>query len=150
MSCKCNEPSKDTIRLLKECDAGCKMAIDSMEQIAKYVSDDKLKSIIIKYNDDHIKLEEDIHHMLNNYGEEDQQPNPLAKASSWIQSEVKMMVKCDAHQAASLLIDGCNMGIKSLCEYKNMYKAANEKSVEFCEKILAMEEKMIEELKPFL
>lgn len=150
MSCNCEKPSKDTIRLLKECDAGCKMATDSMEQIAKYVSDNKLKSIIIKYNDDHIKLEKDIHRALNNYGKEDQEPNPIAKASSWIQSEIKMMVNPDAHQAASLLIDGCNMGIKSLCEYKNMYKAADEKSVQFCEKILALEEKMIEELKPFL
>ena len=150
MSCNCEKPSEDTIRLLKECDAGCKMAIDSMEQIARYVSDDRLKSIIAKYNSDHIKLEEEIHRALNNFGREDKEPNPLAKASSWIQSEFKMMMKSDAHQAASLLIDGCNMGIKSLCEYKNQYKAADDKSVQFCEKILAMEEKMIEELKPFL
>lgn len=142
--------SQDTIELLKECDAGCKMAIDSMEQIGKYVSDDQLKTIIQKYNGAHIKMEEDIHRMLNNIGTEGQDPNPIAKASSWIQSEVKMMMNCDAKQAAHLLTDGCNMGVKSLCEYKNQYKAADEKSVALCEKLCDLETKMTYDLQKFL
>lgn len=142
--------SQDTVELLKECDAGCKMAIDSMEQISKYVTNDQLKTLITKYNGAHIRLEEDIHRMLNNIGEEEKEPSPIAKASSWITSEVKMMMKGDTHEAASLLTDGCNMGIKSLCEYKNNYKAADEKSVSMCEKLCDIETKMVEELQAFL
>lgn len=142
--------SRDTVELLKECDAGCKMAIDSMEQISKHISDERLKTLITKYNGAHIKMEEDIHRMLNHIGEEGQEPNPMAKASSWIQSEIKMMMSRDTHQAASLLTDGCNMGVKSLCEYKNSYKAADEKSVAFCEKLCDLESKMAEELRTFL
>lgn len=144
------ELSRDTVELLKECDAGCKMAVDSMEQIGKYVTDDQLKTLITKYNGEHIKMEEDIHRMLNAMGEEDQEPNPIAKASSWLQSEVKMMLKGDTHQAASLLTDGCNMGIKSLHEYKNQYKAADDKSVKMCEKICNIETRMVEDLQSFL
>ena len=147
---KYDDVSQDTVELLKECDSGCKMAIDSMHQISKYVSDDKLKTIIKKYNDSHIKLEEDIHRVLNSIGEEDKEPNPIAKASSWIQSEVKMMMNCDAKQAAHLLTDGCNMGVKQLCEYKNAYKAADEKSVRMCEKLCDLETKMAYELQSFL
>ena len=147
---KRDDVSQDTVELLKECDAGCKMAIDSMEQISKYVSDDKLKTIIQKYNDAHIKLEEDIHRALNNIGAEQKEPAPIAKASSWLQAEVKMMMNCDSKQAAHLLTDGCNMGIKSLCEYKNAYKAADDKSVKICEKVCDMETKMVDELQPFL
>ena len=142
--------SQDSVELLKECDAGCKMAIDSMEQISKYVTNDKLKSLITKYNADHIKMEEDIHRMLNQMGEEEKEPNPIAKASSWLQSEVKMTMKGDTHQAASLLTDGCNMGIKSLCEYKNTYKAADDKSVNMCERICNIETRMVEDLQKFL
>ena len=147
---KYDDVSQDTVELLKECDAGCKMAIDSMHQISKYVSDDKLKTIIQKYNDSHIKLEEDIHRLLNNLGEEDKEPNPIAKASSWLQSEVKMMMNCDAKQAAHLLTDGCNMGVKSLCEYKNQYKAADDKCVKIFEKLCDIETKMTYELQEFL
>ena len=142
--------SQDTVELLKECDAGCKMAIDSMEQIGKYVTNDQLKTLIKKYNGEHIKLEEEIHRILNNLGEEEGEPNPIAKASSWVQSEVKMMIKGDTHQAASLLTDGCNMGIKSLCEYKNEYKAADEKSVNMCDKVCETEKRMTDDLKKFL
>ena len=142
--------NQDTVELLKECDAGCKMAINSMEQIGKHVNNDQLKTLITKYNGAHIKMEEDIHRMLNNIGAEGQGPNPMAKASSWIQSEVRMRMNGDSKQAASLLTDGCNMGIKSLCEYKNTYKAADEKSVSLCEKLCDMETHMVEELKSFL
>ena len=142
--------SKDTVELLKECDAGCKMAIDSMEQIGKFVTNDQLKTIIQKYNGAHIKMEEDIHRMLNNIGAEGQEPSPMAKASSWAQAQIKMMMNGDSKQAASLLTDGCNMGIKSLCEYKNTYKAADEKSVAFCEKLCDLETKMAGELQAFL
>ena len=45
---KRDDVSHDTVELLKECVSGCKMAIDSMEQISRYVSDDKLKTIIQK------------------------------------------------------------------------------------------------------
>ena len=145
-----DDVSQDTVELLKECDAGCKMAIDSMEQISKYVSDDKLQTIIQKYNGEHIKLEEDIHRLLNSIGEDDKDPNPIAKASSWIQSEVKMMINCDSKQAAHLLTDGCNMGVKSLCEYKNQYKAADDKSVQMCERVCNIETRMVEDLQSFL
>lgn len=147
---KHDDMSQDTVELLKECDAGCKMAVDSMEQISKYVSDDKLQSIIQKYNGAHIKLEQEIHRELNNIGEEDKEPNPIAKASSWIQSEVKMMMHCDSKQAAHLLTDGCNMGVKSLCEYKNAYKAADDKSVKICERLCDLETKMAYELQEYL
>ena len=86
----------------------------------------------------------------NNIGEEDKEPNPIAKASSRIQSEVKMMMNCDSKQAAHLLTDGCNMGVTSLCEYKNAYKAADGKSVQICEKLCNLETKMAYELQPFL
>lgn len=144
------EFGQDTIELLKECDAGCKMAVDSMEQIGKYVTDDQMKSIIKKYNSAHIKLEDEIHHMLNSMGEEDKEPNPIAKASSWIQSEVKMMLKGDSKQAAHLLTDGCNMGVTSLNQYKNQYKAADGKSVAICERLCDLETSMTKELQPYL
>ena len=147
---KRDDVSQDTVELLKECDAGCKMAIDSMEQISKYVSDDKLKTIIQKYNGAHIKLEEDIHRLLNNIGEEDKDPSPIAKASSWIQSEVKMMMNCDSKQAAHLLTDGCNMGVKSLSKYLNKYKAADEKSKDITKRLIDLEQRLTLDMQRYL
>lgn len=142
--------SQDTIELLKECDAGCKMAIDSMEQISRYVTDNQLKSIIQKYNGAHIKLEDEVHCMLNKIGEGEKEPTGMAKAYAWVDSEIKMMMNGDSKQAASILTDGCNMGVKSLHEYKNSYKEADEKSIKICDRLCELETQMAKELQNFL
>lgn len=140
----------DTVCLLQECDAGCKMATESMEQIAKYVSNGELSDVITKYNKEHIRLGEEAHQLLNSAGEESKEPNPMAKAFSWFSSQMKMMIKGDAHQAASILIDGCNMGIKTLSEHKNQCRNADAKSVALCEKLQKVEKEMMEELQAFV
>ena len=48
--------SKDTLELLKECNAGCKSATNSMEQVQAYVKDSQLRKIIEQYNKEHILL----------------------------------------------------------------------------------------------
>ena len=48
-----------TVCLLKECDSGCKMALDSMAQIKGYVSDQKLKNTIDGYEKKHQAMEEE-------------------------------------------------------------------------------------------
>lgn len=55
--------NQDTIFLLRECNAGCKSATNSMEQVIPYISDEKLLSIINEYNDQHIKLGDECHQM---------------------------------------------------------------------------------------
>ena len=42
-------PTEDTINLLKECDAGCKMGIDAIKQVIDKVETKKLYDIIVKY-----------------------------------------------------------------------------------------------------
>lgn len=145
-----SEMNQDTINLLSQVNAGCKMAIDSMEQVGKSVDDKRIKDIIKKYNDEHIKIEDETHRMLNKAGESDQEPGMIAKTFATMQAKVKLMMKDDIHQAASILTDGCNMGIKSLCEYKNSYKAADEKSVSLCQELCDVETRMMGELQPLL
>ena len=38
-----------TIALLKECNSGCKMAVNSMDQIRKYITDSRLENLIDTY-----------------------------------------------------------------------------------------------------
>ena len=145
-----NTLNGDSKELLSQVNSGCKMAIDSMEQIGKYVDDKKLKDIIMKYNEAHIQLEDTSHRILNAAGAEGGEPGIWAKTFASLQAKVKLMMKDDVHQAASLLTDGCNMGIKSLHEYKNKYKAADEQSVGLCDQLCDLETKMVNELQPLL
>ena len=134
--------NQDTIHLLKECDAGSKMAVTSLDEVMEDVKDDKLKELLTKSKDHHAKLGNEIHSMLIQYHSEEKDPNPMAKSMSWLKTNMKMsMDKSDA-TVADLLTDGCNMGVKSLNRYLNQYKAADEVSKDMAKRLINLEEKL--------
>ena len=51
----------DTAKLLKECDAGTKMAISSINEILEKVEDPKLNEILTHSRNAHEQLESEIH-----------------------------------------------------------------------------------------
>lgn len=142
--------NSDTINLLKECNAGCKSATNSMEQVLGYVDDEKLKNIINDYNDKHIKLGDECHNLLNKYGSKEKDPQPMAKAMSFISTEVKMMTEDKTKKAAEIMMDGCNMGIKSVCGYINQYSHADSESVDMANTLVRIEENFMKDLRAFL
>ena len=140
----------DTIKLLKECNAGCKSATNSMEQVLQYINNEDLKALIDEYNDKHIKLGDECHQMLNELDEEEKDPKPMAKAFSWISTELKLMMDDTSHKIADLMIDGCNMGIKSVSKYINQYKTASKESIELANKLVTIEQEFMNKLLKFL
>ncbi len=142
--------NEDTIFLLRELNAGCKSATNSMEQVKPYITNEKLMSIINEYNDKHIKIGDECHQMLNESNEGEKDPQVTAKAFSWISTEMKLMIKNDAHKIADIMIDGCNMGIKSLSKYINKYKAASDESVNLAKKLVKMEQEFMNEMLEFM
>lgn len=142
--------NEDTINLLKECNAGCKSATNSMEQVQPYIENEQLKSIIDGYNNKHIKIGDECHQMLNVYHEEEKDPQVSAKAFSWISTEMKLMMNNDDHKIADIMTDGCNMGIKSVSGYINKYKTASKESVDLAKKLVKMEQEFMNELLGYL
>lgn len=140
----------DTAALLKKCCAGSKMATNSLEQIQPYVHSEELSELLHNYNAKHIKLGEEIHALLREAGEEDKDPSPMAKAFSWIQSEVKLTMDSSEKEVASILVDGCNMGIKSLSEDLNKYSAASPKAQKLCDDMRKVEKQMTQDLEKYL
>lgn len=142
--------NEDTINLLKECNAGCKSATNSMEQVQPYIKNDNLKSIIDEYNDKHIKIGDECHELINKYHEDEKDPQVMAKAFSWISTEMKLMVNDDAHEVATLMIDGCNMGIKSVSKYINKYKMASKESMNLAKSLIKIEQEFMNDLLGYL
>ena len=142
--------NKDTIHLLKECDAGSKMAVTSLDEVMESVQDEKLKKLLKKSKDHHEKLGNEIHSVLLDYHSEEKDPNPMAKSMSWLKTNMKMsMDKSDA-TVADLLTDGCNMGIKSLYKYKNQYPAAEDKVKNLCDNLIDIERELRKDLRDYL
>ncbi len=140
----------DSIKLLKECSSGCKMAIKSIDQVTEYVEDDEMAKLLSGYKDKHEEMQEEIRHMLSGDGKEDEDPSLMAKVCSWFDIEMKMLMHCDEHQIAKLMMDGCNMGIQKVSEYVNKYTAAAENCVDIAKKLIRAEEDFMAEMKAFV
>jgi hypothetical protein len=140
----------DSINLLKECNAGCKSGTNSMEQVKPYIENEKLKSIINEYNDKHIKLGDECHQMLNEHNEGEKDPQVMAKAFSWISTEIKLWLDNDDHKIADMMFDGCNMGIKSISKYINKYEAASYESMNLAKQLVKIEQEFMNELLVYL
>lgn len=58
----------DTIKLLRECDAGIKMGTASIHDVMDYVKDEDLKKLLEACKDKHRVLEREIEELLASYG----------------------------------------------------------------------------------
>ena len=140
----------DTVRLLKECDAGTKMAVSSIDEVLESVKDSELKQLLQESKDHHEKLENDICALLQDHDAEEKDPNPFAKGMSWMKTNVKMSMDNSDSTVADLITDGCNMGVKTLNRYLNQYKAADNESKAICGKLISIEEQLCKELRGYL
>ena len=142
----------DTIQLLKECDAGSKMAVTSIDDVLDDVWDEKLKKLLIESKDHHEKLGNEIHSQLNKNCADGKEPNMMARGMSWMKTNVKLGIGTEDSDKiiADLMTDGCNMGVKSLNKYLNQYKKADEKSQNLCMRLIKIEEKLCEDLEAYL
>ena len=141
---------QDTVKLLRECDAGVKMGVSSIDDVLDYVHAEKLKKRLSDCKDEHEKLEREIQSLLDKYHDDGKNPNPMAKGMSWMKTSWKMAVDDSDHTIADLMTDGCNMGVKSLNMYLNRYKAADERSKDIAKRLINLEEKLAVDIREFL
>ena len=143
--------NRDSIKLLKECDAGSKMAVSSLEDVLDKIENQNLKKLLGETIDHHSKLGNEIHDLLSKYGSEEKDPNPMAKSMSHVKTGFMMGMKDDTDAtAADLITDGCNMGIKSLYKYLNQYPAADSKVKDLCKRLISIEDQLRKELRAYL
>lgn len=140
----------DTVKLLRECDAGIKMGTESIDDVLKYVHSDDLKNHLSRCKDEHCTLGKELEEMLNDFGDEGKEPNPVAKGMSWLKTNVKLSYDNSDHMIADLMTDGCNMGVKSLNKYLNEYKDANGKAKDITNRLICLEQKLADDMKSYL
>ncbi|MBR4727045.1 MAG: hypothetical protein IK080_04060 [Clostridia bacterium] len=142
---------QDTIRLLRECDAGVKMGVSSIDDVLDYIHTDALHALLGNCKLAHESLGAEITTLLDSYGDTGKEPAPIAKGMSWIKSSVKMIVSSDDDAAAAdLMTDGCNMGVKSLSKYLNQYAAADEASKGIARRLICLESDLAKDLRDYL
>ena len=141
---------QDTIKLLRECDAGVKMGVKSIDDVMEYVESDSFERRLRDCRREHEKLDGEIKEQLDRFKDTGKEPNPMAKSMSWMKTNVKLAVDNSDHTIADLMTDGCNMGVKSLNKYLNKYQAADEYSKDIAKRLINLEEKLAVDIRAYL
>jgi hypothetical protein len=105
-----NMIEQDTIKLLRECDAGIKMGVSTIDEVQKYVKSEELKKYLDNCKDEHDKIDTKLQELLEKYKDDGKEPNPIAKGMSWIKTNMKLNMNESDSTIADLIVDGCNMG----------------------------------------
>ena len=141
---------QDTIRLLRECDAGVRMGIASLDDVIPSVKNDDLAQKLTSCRDEHVKLEREIGEHLSRLGDSGKKPNPMARGMAAMKADVELAMDESDARVADLMTDGCNMGVKSLSRYLNQYAAADEFSKDIAKRLIALEDTLVKEIRGFL
>ena len=141
---------QDTVRLLRECDAGAKMGVDSLNDVIDRVQDGRLKQALTQSREEHEALSGEIRGELKRFKDEGKDPAPMASAMSWLKTKAEMAMDGSDATVADLMTDGCDMGVKSLSKYLNQYTAADEKSKNLAKRLVTEEEHLAQRIRPYL
>ena len=141
---------QDTIRLLRECDAGTKMGISSIDDVLDHVKKDDFRKKLETCKQAHEDLQVQILQKLEKCQDDGKNPNPIAKGMSWMKTNMKLSLEESDATIADLMTDGCNMGVKSLNRYLNQYKAADEVSKDMAKRLIHLEEKLAVDIRQYL
>lgn len=141
---------QDTIKLLRECDAGVKMGVSSIEEVVDHVGNENFRKKLVNCKSEHEKLDREIQEQLDNFHDEGKEPAAMAKGMSWIKTNVMLAVNESDATVADLMTDGCNMGVKSLNKYLNKYEAADEVSKDITKRLINLEEKLAVDIRQYL
>lgn len=140
----------DTIKLLRECDAGVKMGISSIEDVENDIESGALRNLLDDSKEQHKKLECEITELLDDHNDDGKEPNPMAKSMSWLKTNMKMMTHPSDSTIADLMTDGCHMGVKSLHKYLNQYSNADKSSKDITNRLITIETNLLNDMASFL
>ena len=130
--------NNDTISLLQECSAGANMAMSAIDQVLEGVENPALRDALTESRRVHDRIGGETRSLLRAQGQEGKAANPVAQSMAWLKTNWK------------LIVDGCNMGVKSLTRYQNQYPAASGHARALAGQLIDAEEQLSNELRRYL
>ena len=140
----------DSVRLLREVDAGIKMGITSIEDVIESTEAPELRRVLEHSREEHVHLQNEVEKLLDRYHDDGKEPDLMAKGMSWIKTNAKLAMEESDATIADLMTDGCNMGVKSLRRYRNQYPAADATTRSIADRQIQEEEHLIKEVQAYL
>ena len=138
------------IKALNDVYKNAHIALQSISDLLPCVENDDIKNELLEEYEGYEKVIGEISAFM---AENDLKPkdiNPIKKAMMWSGIKMNTMFDTSRTHLAEIMIKGTVMGITELTAMKNEKENLNEKTIEYIDKLLALEEEYEQRLKKFL
>ena len=134
--------NEDTINLLKECNSGIKMGVESINNVMPYVKSESLRSVLNACKDKHAVLGDETHKALISADENTKNAHPIAQVMSDMKIRASVTLKKSDNTVADV--------IKSIYKYLNQYNQADDNSKSIAHRLISAEQELRTDLRGFL
>ena len=117
--------TRETISILKECDAGVKMALASLDDVWEHVQQPELRAVLNTTRAQHQLVSREVQALLQEFGGKEKDPNPLARSMSAMKANVKLGLDKSDSAVATLLLDNMKDLAYSSVGSKNFFLFAD-------------------------
>ena len=141
----------DTARLMKEICRGCKFATESIEIAKGYAKgNEEIGLVLDYYGKEHEALKKRLSERIKEIGAEEYKNPKAAALMTKLHTNLTLTVNPEEAKIAELMINGCNMGIKSASKNKNKLSGASTEARALADELIKTEQKMAGDLLRFL
>lgn len=140
----------DTLYLLRECNSGVKMGVATIDDVLDKVENKEFYRLLKDSKEEHSKLGDETHILLEKMGDDGKEPHPVAKTMAHVMTTMASSMDENDARIADLVTDGCNNGVKNLHRYMNQYPNADEQAKEITRRLVNIEERLAVDIRNYL
>ncbi len=126
------------------------MGVVGIDDVIVKANDEKFEKLLKKEREEYLEIAREAEDILKKYGKQNEEVGTMAKMSSKMMSEMKLLKDNSTQTIAKMMMEGTNKGIIEITEKINAYNNTDAEIVVLAGKLKSTLEKNIEELKKFL
>ena len=138
--------NSDTVKLLRECNLGCKYAVCEMEQVLTFVKNSSLKNSIEINSLKQTELGENCALLLKDSGKSEREVAPIVIMATRIKNDIKLSLSSNPRTVATIMVKSCESGTKSVCDALGNCPKADGQSVEMAKNIIKVWHDFLKEM----
>ncbi|MBQ8427243.1 MAG: hypothetical protein IJX16_05745 [Clostridia bacterium] len=138
------------IKALNDVYKNAHIALQSISDLLPSVENEEIKKELQEEYEGYEKTIGEISAFMAENGIEPKDINPIKKAMMWSGIKMNTMFDTSRTHIAEIMIKGTVMGITELTAMKNESSNLDERTIEYIDKLLALEEEYEQRLKKFL
>lgn len=128
----------------------CEMGKSAMRQLFPVIRDQSFKRLVESQYREYDEIYDLAAKELKSHGEEASAVNPAAKLSSYVMIRINTGKETSDEEMAKLMFKGSSTGIAEITKHLNHLNDAQPQVRELADRLLAFEQRNVEELKPYL